>query len=322
MTERIIDLSDTPVRLSARGELLVIKTSGKDGEGEGAQDKPRRGVRAAHERWQNPVETTAPFAEIAAVVVSHPQVSFTQAVLARLAGAGAALVVCDEKQQPAAMMLPLDAHYVQAERIAAQAEASLPLRKRMWQQVVSAKIAAQSSLLKELRGSDYGLAGMAERVRPGDPDNLEAQAARRYWPVLFNDPDFIREREGGGQNPLLNYGYAALRATVCRAICASGLHPSIGLHHHNRYDTFRLASDLMEPYRPIVDRAVFRLCPELQEPPEICRDTKAELLAALMQRVTIGGESRTVFDAAARTAASLAAAFAGGRKKLILPEKV
>ena len=265
-------------------------------------------------------KVTIPLPEVAVLVVAHPQVVMTQAVLAGLAEQGGIVVVCDAKHMPAAMLMPLAGHFVQGERFALQAKASLPTRKRLWQSLVKAKIRAQARALTDLRGDDAGLAQLALRVRSGDPSNVEADAARRYWPALFADPRFRRDRHGGGPNALLNYGYAALRAIVARAICAAGLHPSLGLQHHNRYDAFRLADDVMEPFRPVVDRAA--LIHSVSHAPQVSldREAKAALVGALMGRFRVAKESRTLFDIAGRTAASLVAVFAGERKTLLLPE--
>jgi CRISPR-associated protein Cas1 len=252
-------------------------------------------------------------------VISHPQVSITQAALAGLAQAGGIAIVCDERHMPAAMLLPLEAHFVQGERFERQAQAPLPTRKRLWQSLVRAKIRAQARLVTGMRGDDGGLAALALRVRSGDPANVEAEASRRYWPLLFG-PGFRRNRDGQDHNRLLNYGYAVLRAIVARAVCAAGLHPSLGLHHHNRYDAFRLADDLMEPYRPVVDGAVVRYCHRHGPLAPLDKQAKAALVGALMGRFTVEDESRTLFDIAARTAASLTAVYAGRRKTLVLPE--
>jgi CRISPR-associated protein Cas1 len=284
MTERILDISDRPARLTASGGLLVIDlgkpwgahVGGEPGtsspvqeshrslapsraeEGGRARRDPESGLSARDTQTQ-----TIPFADIAVLVTSHPQISFTQAVLAGLAAAGGMFIVSNEKHLPAAMLLPLSTHSTQTERFARQAGVSLPTRKRAWQQIVRAKLRAQARLLEEATGSDGGLGVMAGKVRSGDPDNLEAQAARIYWQALFgrgaSGEAFRRDPDGGGVNVHLNYGYAVLRAIVARALCASGLHPSLGVHHHNRYDTFCLADDLMEPFRPLVDRVVARL---------------------------------------------------------------
>lgn len=298
MTDRMIDLSDEAARLSVRNGLLVIQR----GSGEES------------------AETTLPLSDIAVVVVSNPCVSMSHAVLSGLASAGACLVSCDEKRLPVALLLPLVGHATQSERFEQQVNASEPTKKRLWQQIIKAKITAQGMLLKQLRGSDHGLLSMGKRVRSGDPDNLEAQATRKYWPALFADAKFRRDREAEDVNRLLNYGYAVLRATVARAVCASGLHPTIGIHHHNRYDAYCLADDLMEPFRPVVDAAAVMWIEAKGADTPLDKEAKAAMLTALTCRVTVEGESRTIFDAAARLSASVAGVFAGERDKLVLPE--
>lgn len=295
MIERLIDISEEPARLSLRLEQLVIRTDGAE-------------------------PATIPLDEIAALVVSHPQVTYTHAALAGLVRAGAAVVICDSRHLPSGLLLPLTGHSVQAERFAQQAAVSRPTRKRLWGQIVQAKVTAQGRLLEDLHGRDQGLPALARTVRSGDPDNVEARASRRYWPALFADPHFRRDPQAEDQNRFLNYGYAVLRAVVARALCAAGLHPSLGLHHHNRYDAFCLADDLMEPFRPLVDRAVVRLLAKTAPEAPLDRETKAGLLAALTGRLELGGESRTLFDILGRVAASLAAVFAGSRAKLALPD--
>jgi len=295
MTDRMIDLSEEPVHLSVRHAQLVI-------------ERQARG------------DVTVPLNELGVLVVSHPQVSLTHAVLSRLSAAGGAVVVCDQKHLPVGMMLPLQGHFAQAERFAQQARASRPTCKRLWQQIVRSKIRAQSRLLSDLHDDDRGLSALVSRVRSGDPENVEAQASRRYWPALFQDPGFRRRPEGEDQNRLLNYGYAVLRAIIARAICAAGLHPSLGLHHHNRYDLFCLADDLMEPLRPVVDRAVIRCVQESDANTPLDRQAKQALLSALTGRFEVQGEWRSLFDVVGRLASSLAAVFAGERQGLILPE--
>ena len=295
MIERILDISEKPANLRLRNGLLVMQ-----GEGE------------------EPV--TMPLEDVAVLVVSNPQVTFSQAILSGIAASGGAFVVCDEKHMPVGMLLPLTGNFVQAERFALQANVPVPTRKRLWQQLVRAKIKAQANLLKRRRGNDEGLAAFAERVRSGDPENLEGQASRRYWRTLFADASFRRDAEAADQNRHLNYGYAVLRAIVARAICAAGLHPSLGLHHHNRYDAFCLADDLMEPLRPVVDAAVVQLVCNGGDHIELEREAKAFLLQALTGRATIAGESRTLFDVAARCASSLVDVFEGKQGRLLLPE--
>ncbi|MCD6416203.1 MAG: type II CRISPR-associated endonuclease Cas1 [Planctomycetes bacterium] len=295
MIERIVDISERPARLSVRHGVLVVEQTDSD-------------------------PATIPLAEVAALVVSNPRVRYSHAVLSGLAAQGGLFITCDEKHLPVAMLLPLQNHYVQVERFACQAGASRPLKKRLWQQIVRAKIRAQAAVLLELRGHNAGLPALVRRVRSGDPENVEAQAARRYWPALFDDPAFRRRAGAEDHNRHLNYGYAVLRAMVARALCACGLHPSLGLHHHNRYDTFCLADDLMEPFRPLVDRAVARLVDESDADLVMGKETKASLLEALTARLELGGEYRTLFDVVAKTASSLAGVYEGKARKLKLPE--
>lgn len=295
MIDRIIDISETAAQLHVRNGLLVIERDNEE-------------------------STTIPLAEIAALVVAHPRVTFTQSVLSGLAGAGASFITCDERFLPAAMLLPLQAHFVQTERLALQVEASLPTRKRLWKQVVRAKIRAQGFVLQRLHGDDAGLTALAQQVRSGDPKNVEAQASRRYWPLLFADKGFRRDRDAENQNRLLNYGYAILRATVARALCGSGLHPSIGLHHRNRYNPFCLADDIMEPFRPRVDEIVVEIAGTRGSGAALDREVKAELIAGILGRYDMDGDSRTLFDVLSRTASSLVAVLAGERKGIVLPE--
>jgi CRISPR-associated protein Cas1 len=194
------------------------------------------------------------------------------------------------------------------------------VRKRLWRQIVRAKIMAQAALLVELRGRDFGLGVLARHVRSGDPANIEARAARRYWPAVFADLNFRRQRDNEDQNVLLNYGYAVLRAIVARAISAAGLHPSLGIHHHNRYDAFCLADDLMEPFRPAVDHAVADYMATHDAPYGLEPGAKQHIITELTGRYSMGGELRTLFDVAARMAGSLADVFLGTGKGLDLPD--
>lgn len=354
MTERILDFSEQPANLSVRNDLLVVRLcsgavpSRRSGQALGAGSDQGKtvsgdtdatalvadgdasataaalgaaptGMLRSERVAARGQEQTIPLEDVAVIVAAHPQVTFTLAVVAALARHGGLLVTCDEKRQPAAMMLPLSTHHLQTERYARQAGLSLPARKRLWRDVVRAKIKAQARLLTDQTGKDWGLGLMACRVRSGDAGNLEAQAARIYWPALLGE-SFRRSAEAEGANPLLNYGYAVLRATVARALCAAGLHPTFGLHHRNRYDTFCLADDLMEPFRPLVDRVVTALMSERGERVELDRDAKRALVEPLLGRFSSSGESRTLFDWVARTAFSLAAVIDGSAGRIEIPE--
>lgn len=244
-----------------------------------------------------------PLLEVAVIVLSHPQASCTRPALSGLCAAGGVLIVCDDRRLPVGMMLPLNGYHQPARRWAAQAEAAKPIRKRLWQQIVSAKVRAQGRLLADVVGNDCGLLALAARIRSGDPENIEAQAARSYWQLLFNDLEFTRNFAADDQNRYLNYGYAILRAIVARAICAAGLHPGLGIHHHHRDNPFCLADDLIEPFRPLVDRAVLDAVGQFGTDSAMTSQLKQCLIEPLLGTFDVEGERRTLFDLAARLAA-------------------
>lgn len=267
-----------------------------------------------------------PVSGVNTLLLAHPQVTLTQAVLSRLAESGAMVVTIDSRFLPVSMMMPLQAHNLQTERLATQTGMSLTLRKRLWKQIVQAKIRAQARVLKQLHGTDGGLVASAKRVRLGDLENIEAQAARRYWGLIFGDNKFRRGADplqtGPDQNRHLDYGYTVLRASVARAICASGLHPSIGLHHHNRHDAFCLAADLMEPFRPLIDHRVALWVRQFGADGPLDKNAKRWLIEAVTMRYLLDGESRALSDILFRWTASLAAVLAGNAKHLHLPESI
>lgn len=294
MDWKIIDLSEKPAALNVRYDQLIIKSDG--------------------------MENSVPLEELAVLIIAHPAVSLTQAVLNGICSHNASLIVCDDKKQPAGQIIPLTANTEQTERIAAQMQAGPVLKKQLWAQVVRAKVSMQATLLKKRLGSDWGLGQLARKVVSGDTRNIEAQASRRYWPALFGD-DFRRLPQAGDNiNSMLNYGYAIIRSMTARALCASGLHPSIGIHHHNRYDPFCLADDIMEPYRPISDGAVLNALDIYGRDCPLKKNSKKILLESILEtNIPINNESREVFDAMTRSASSLTRAFMGKNKKLVLP---
>lgn len=296
MTDRIIDFSEGKAYLRVRHEQLVVQ------------------------RDEGP-DVTTPIEEVAALVLSHPRVTATQSVMHKLMAAGGALVVCDDASLPVGLMLPIRGNTVQTERFAAQAAASVPTKKRLWKQIVQTKIRMQADLLESLYGADHGLGEIARTVRSGDPDNREAFAARRYWNALFGDSGFRRRFDAPDQNRHLNYGYAVLRAITGRAVCAAGLHPSLGLHHHNRYNAFCLADDLMEPYRTVVDAAVVESVNSHGADAPLDRAGKARLLEPILGRHRVDGEARTLFDIVARTAVSLAKLYMNESDRLEYPKR-
>jgi CRISPR-associated protein Cas1 len=293
--ERVLDLASAPARVSLSHERLIVK---RDGE----------------------PDVVIPLMETTLAVVSHPRVTCTVAALAGLMRHGGSLVVCDESQTPVGLMLPLSVNNEQTRRVLAQAAASRPTVKRLWKQIVRAKVCAQAHNLESTSGSDGGLRRLAEEVRSGDPSNVEGRAAQRYWPLLFDDPMFRRRREAPDQNRLLNYGYAVLRAAVGRSICAAGLHPSLGVHHHGRNNPWVLADDLMEPYRPLVDDEVREIVGEWGGDVALDGRIKERLIGVLHTRIWHDGESRTTLDWVGRTASSVAQVFLGERRILSFPE--
>ncbi|MDZ4383000.1 MAG: type II CRISPR-associated endonuclease Cas1 [Parvibaculum sp.] len=266
-------------------------------------------------------KATLPIEDLGVVIVDDVRASYTQAVFIELLEAGATVMVTGRDHLPAGMMLPLDAHHVQTERHRAQVEASEPTKKRAWQALIRSKIAQQGAVLAHFTGEHSGLAPMSRRVRSGDPDNLEAQAAQRYWPRLFGK-DFRRDRDLEGVNALLNYGYAVVRAATARAVVAAGLIPSLGVFHRNRANPFCLADDLLEPYRPFVDWRVRLLANETSDatPSLDDRDTRAALLSLFNETVLVGGRRTPLLLGLHSSATSLCRALTGGETALALPE--
>lgn len=263
-------------------------------------------------------KATLPIEDLGVVIVDDARATYTQSVFLSLLEAGATVLVTGRDHLPAGMMLPLDAHHVQTERHRAQVETSAPVRKRVWQSIVRAKIIQQATVLSHFTGSHGGLAPMARRVRSGDPDNIEAQAAQRYWPRLFGK-EFRRDREAEGVNALLNYGYAVVRAAVARSVVATGLIPSLGVHHRHRNNPFCLADDLLEPYRPYVDWRVRQMAKEAV-PSLAERDTRATLLSLLNETVHVAGRREPLLLALHTSAASLCRVLTTGDRTLALPE--
>lgn len=257
-----------------------------------------------------------PLDDIEALILANPAASLTSQALAALAERGAPVVVCGNDFKPAAYLLPVDGHHAQGDRVEAQAEASKPMRKRLWADLVRAKILAQAAAVERCGGNPIPVARLAEAVRSGDPDNAEALAAQRYFPLMFG-ADFRRFRDGDGVNTLLNYGYTVLRAATARAIVAAGLHPSLALMHRSRGDALRLADDLMEPFRPAVDLIAKAL--EAEGALVISPDTKRRLAGVLHQDFATNEGTTPLSNLMGRLAVSLAQVFTGERKALFLP---
>jgi CRISPR-associated protein Cas1 len=258
-----------------------------------------------------------PLDDIEAVILSNPAASFTAQLVAALAERGAPLVISGPDYRPSAYVLPIDGHHAQGNRMEAQAEASLPTRKRLWAHLVKRKIAAQASALERIGVESGPVAALVDRVRSGDVDNLEAQAAQRYFPLLFGS-DFRRYRDGEGANALLNYGYTVLRAATARAIVAAGLNPALSIFHRSRGQALRLADDLMEPFRPAVDLIV--AAQALEADKTLDTTSKRRLVSVLHADYETSEGRAPLSNVLARLAISLAQVFAGERKGLAFPK--
>lgn len=290
-----------PAYLSVKNSQLVVKRTDQD--------------------TQQEVVRTIPIEDIGVVVLEDRQITITNVALDALLQNNCAVITCDEKHMPAGMLLPLEGNTTQSERFANQIEASLPLKKQLWQQTVQAKIRNQASVLKRLSGVEIGcMLAWANNVKSGDSDNLEGRAAAYYWKNIFPSlPGFTRDREGEMPNNLLNYGYAIVRAVVARALVASGLLPTLGIHHHNRYNAYCLADDIMEPYRPYVDEMVINIMRSDIDYGELTPNLKKQLLGLPVTEVIIGGQRSPLMVAASQTTASLCKCYSGDLRKIVYP---
>ena len=257
-----------------------------------------------------------PLDDIAAVIANAHGLSYTNNLLVALAQRGAPFVLCAANHNAVGMLLPVDGNYQQAKRYDAQIAATKPTHKRLWAEVVRAKLQQQAAALEAAGSPTPPLTTLVSKVRSGDPDNIEAQGARRYWTLLFGD-SFRRDQDGGGINGLLNYGYTVLRACTARAIVAAGLHPTLGLHHSNEGNAMRLVDDLMEPFRPVIDLKVWLLARNNER--EVTPEAKRALVRTLYDDMETSAGATPVMVCAQRLATSLAQVYLGEREKLDLP---
>ena len=298
-----------PAYLSLKNNQLVIKLP----EVETNSSLP--------EDFKSEATKTIPIEDIGIVVLDNKRITITQGVMEALLENNAAIVTCNESHLPIGMHLPLVGNTTQTERMRYQIEASLPLKKQLWQQTISAKIQNQAAVLKQMRGTEVrNMLKWASEVKSGDSENLEARTAVYYWqnafPMIEN---FTRSREGVSPNNLLNYGYAILRAIVARALVSSGLLTTLGIHHRNKYNPFCLADDVMEPYRPYVDCLVMRLYDKYSDCEELTKELKAELLSIPVLDVVINGKRSPLMIAVSTTTSSLQKCYAGEIRKIIYP---
>ena len=266
---------------------------------------------------------TRPIEDIGVVIVDNKQITLSSGLIEALLGNNCALITCDSSHLPVGLMLPLCGNTTQSERFRHQLSASLPLKKQLWQQTISQKIANQAQVLKVCFGVEVGnMLSWSKNVKSGDSDNLEARAAAYYWRNMFDDEEvFIRDREGEPPNNLLNYGYAILRAIVARGLVSSGLLPTLGIHHHNRYNAYCLADDIMEPYRPYVDELVVNICKEFDNTDFLDKEIKKRLLSIPTIEVRINNHRRPLMVAVTETTASLYKCFSGELRKIAYPER-
>jgi len=292
MIKRIIEISTAPAYISVKDMQLVLKREGE-------------------------VVGSVPIEDIGVLMVDHPGCTYSHAALNELLANNVAVVICGKNHHPNGLLLPLDTHSLQSERFRVQVAAKEPVKKRLWKQVIQAKIRHQAWCLDacDKEGGD-GLRFLAGKVKSGDVENHEAQAASRYWKALLGS-DFRRKRDGLPPNGMLNYGYTVLRAAVARALCGGGLHPSFGLHHHNRYNAYPLADDIMEPFRPLIDYEVYRFWREGEN--NITPEVKQALLGVLSQDVFLAGEKRPMMNALHFLSANLLRTLAGDDPCLVIP---
>lgn len=294
MVGRIVEVADDRRHLHLHRGFMVVQ----DTEGE------------RKELGQVPLD------DIAAVIANAHGLSYTNNLLVALSERGAPFVLCAANHNAVGMLLPIEGNFEQSRRIEAQIAASLPTHKRLWATVVRSKLEQQAAALEATGAPTAPLSALISKVKSGDPENIEAQGAQRYWRLLFGDT-FRRDQDGGGLNGMLNYGYTVLRASTARSVIAAGLHPSIGLHHSNDNNAMRLVDDLMEPFRPIVDLKVWLL--RRNGEGEVTPETKRALVRTLYDDMQTDAGATPVMVCAQKLATSLAQVYLGQRDKLDLP---
>ncbi|WP_245584071.1 type II CRISPR-associated endonuclease Cas1 [Rubritepida flocculans] len=288
---RVLEIAEEGRRLSKRRGFLVV--------GAGREEAGR-----------------VPLDDLTAVLVTAPGTEVSVALLAALAERGVPFLVPGANHAPVALLWPLAGHHAASARMAAQIARTRGMEKRLWQRIVAQKIRAQGWALARAGAPAGAFARLAREVKPGDPDNLEAQAARRYWPLMMGE-GFRRDVGAAGANALLNYGYAVLRAAVARAICAAGLHPGLGVFHRNPQNPMPLADDLMEPFRPFVDETVRALLAEGEQ--EVSVAAKRRLVGVLWRDTPTAAGRSPLATAILRSAQSLAESYLSGVPALDFP---
>lgn len=298
-----------PTYLSLRNKQLVIKLPEVE-----KNDKFPLELKKQSKR-------TIPIEDIGVIILDNKQITITQGLIEALLENNSALITCDSSRMPVGLMLPLSGNKTQSERFRCQINASVPLKKQLWQQTVQSKIINQAYVLSNKNNSVVkNMRVWASNVKSDDSENYEARAAVYYWSNLFLEIEgFTRYREGIPPNNLLNYGYAILRAVVARSLVASGLLPTFGIHHRNKYNAYCLADDIMEPYRPFVDKLVCDIMIDTPNVEELTQDIKYKLLNIPVLDVILGGKRSPLMIAVGQTTASLYNCFAGNIRKIKYP---
>ncbi|MDA3910886.1 MAG: type II CRISPR-associated endonuclease Cas1 [Bacteroidales bacterium] len=263
---------------------------------------------------------SVPIEDIGVLLMDHPQITLSNALLAALIENNVAVIGCDNSHHPTGLFLPLEGHILQSKRFKQQVEASEALRKNLWAQTVHAKVLNQAKLLELSNINPKQLYTLLPQIKSGDSQNIEGRAARIYWPLATQDNSFVRDRYGFPPNSQLNYAYAILRASVARALVSTGLLPTLGIFHKNQYNAYCLADDIMEPYRPFCDQIVLKMYSQNElEFNELSMEQKTEILKLLTADVLIGKKKSPLMIAINRTTYSLVECFEGNRRKILYP---
>lgn len=343
MIKRTLYFSN-PAYLSKKNEQMVVKLKEQEHEQDHEQEQDEKGMKERsnegikersndemkEERKEEKKEVrkdvakeifnTIPIEDIGIAILDNQQITITHGLLSSLLDNNAAIVTCDGSHMPNGLFMPLSSNQLQSEKFKAQIEVSEPLKKQLWQQTISMKIRNQAALLRHRNISVTNMNTWSKKVRSGDPDNYEGRAAAYYWKNFFPMiPDFTRDRFGEPPNNLLNYGYAILRAIVARGLVGSGLLPTLGIHHSNKYNAYCLADDIMEPYRPYVDKIVLELVSNGEDFYELTTSIKKQLLSIPVVDIIIDGEKSPLMVGIQKTTSSLAKCFEGEARKIIYP---
>ncbi|MBS3944832.1 MAG: type II CRISPR-associated endonuclease Cas1 [Melioribacter sp.] len=320
-----------PAYLSKKNEQLIVKSKEKDEELEKDSNNIEHETNLVSEKKEGwlekrktitkDVSNTIPIEDIGIVILDNLQLTITHGALSSLLDNNAAVVTCSITHMPNGLFLPLAGNTEQNEKFRSQIDSSEPLKKQLWQQTITAKIRNQAINLRERKVPINNMLTWAKKVRSGDPDNYEGRAAAYYWKNFFPMIEgFIRDRNGEPPNNLFNYGYAILRAITARGLVGSGLLPTLGIHHANKYNAYCLADDIMEPYRPFVDRIVFEMVKNGEDFYELTPSIKKQLLSIGTEEIIIDGERSPLMVGMQRTTASLVKCFEGTARKIIYPE--